>query len=103
MSASDASGDASGKAIGTAVTGAMLVADPEMTVPLLAVTHPKKSIGAILLTCAVVLAIISAVLYMTGISHTMAKWALIIAALLGASGAFLIFHEKHPKAAAHKQ
>lgn len=81
--------------ISTALTGAMLVADPEMTVPVLAITHPKKSIGLVLLMWAISLVVIGSLFYMVGFTRGIGKLFLGMALLVGLASGYMLFSKPH--------
>jgi len=76
------------------------VAQPEIGVPILVVTHPKKSIGAVLLAWTIVLLLIGIVLSVPKFSRGIGHVVLIIGVLTGAASAWMLFSKKKEKKAA---
>ena len=89
--------------VNAAVTGAMLVADPEVTIPVIAVTHPKRSLGAMLLAYAVYIAMFGAVLFFVGFTRPIGRLVLAGALVMGLAGGYFLFHTSRapPGAAKH--
>jgi hypothetical protein len=75
-------------------TAAMMAFDPEMTLPAMAAAHPRASLGAILIACSVVLAIVSVAAFALGFSRTIGRFVLLVSALAGIAGAHLTVRRK---------
>ena len=89
-------GLADAAAIGTAV------AEPEIGVPLLVVTHPGKSLGAVLIAWSVVLVIVGIMMTIVGFTRTFGKLILAGGVMMGVVGAYIAFHHKKKKQAQPK-
>lgn len=77
-----------------ALTGAMLVADPEMTIPLLMYTHRRKTLGALLMAYAVYFALIAIVLFAIGFTRPIGRVMLVGAVVMGLAAVYFLFASK---------
>lgn len=90
----------SGNAVKTGLEVGTAVADPEISVPLLVVTHPKKTLGAVLVAWAIVLIFVGIVMSIVTVTRRLGSAVVIIGLITGAAGGFLTFRNKHKSAKA---
>lgn len=69
---------------------AAAAAQPEIGIPVLAITHPRAAMGVFLLNWALALAILSAIMWVTVVLRPFAYLGLLAAFLMGVGGAYSI-------------
>lgn len=93
----------SSAAVDAAITGATIVAQPEVGIPVAVVTHPRAATGLFLLYWALSFVIFGAVLFVVGFTRSLGKLALAFALVLGLAGGYMLFGGgKSPLASATK-
>lgn len=73
------------------LTAATIAAQPEVGIPLYAATHPKKSLGAVLLAWTIVLLLVGIVLSFLKFTRGLGHFVLVAGLLCGAGSAYMIF------------